>query len=98
MITVASPSKPFTYTAKRTARRAAIINDYTEEIEALYAAADESTQADIQPPTSWTYPNAKEFIQSAITRVLGHAVGDDDDIFQNGCDRSVQLVLVRQVE
>lgn len=97
MITVASPSKPFTYTAKRTARRAAIINEYAKEIEALYAAADESTQADIQPPTSWTYPRAKEFVQSVITRVLGHDMGEDVDIFQNGCDRCGQLISGTQV-
>ena len=89
---VALPSKPFTYTAKNTPRRPAIINEYAEEIEALYAAADEATEQDLSPPSSWAYDSAKEFVRAVITRVLEHEVGDNDDIFQHGCDRCVLQV------
>jgi hypothetical protein len=89
MIMVTSPQKPFTYTAKHTPRRAAIINEYAEEIEALYAAADENSENDLAPPSSWAYSTAKEFVRAVITRVLEHEVGDNDDIFQHGCDRYV---------
>ena len=58
MITVSTPEKPFTYTAKNTPRRHAIIREYEPEIDALYAAVDESTQADIEPPHSWNFASA----------------------------------------
>ncbi|KAJ7819956.1 hypothetical protein B0H14DRAFT_3089317 [Mycena olivaceomarginata] len=38
MILVSKPNKPFTYTAKMTARRQAIITDYEDEIAELYDA------------------------------------------------------------
>lgn len=87
MIMVASSSKPFTYTAKNTARRQAIIADYEPEIEALYAAVDETTQADITPPSSWDLQSSLRFVREVVRRVLTHEVNDSDDIFQKGCDR-----------
>lgn len=87
MILVASPHKPFTYTAKSTPRRQAIINEYEEEINALYDAVDETTQADLLPPRSWSPPDSKEFIRTVVRRVLDHAIGDSEDLFQRGCDR-----------
>ena len=87
MIIVTSPSKSFTYTAKSTPRRPAIINDYAPEIEALYAAADETTQAHLSPPASWTVANSREFVRSVVHHVIVRAIGDQDDLFQNGCDR-----------
>lgn len=94
MIMVATPHKPFTYTAKNTARRPAVINEYAEEIEALYAAADETTQADLTPPSSWSYEPAKEFVRAVVNRVLEHEVSDYDDLFQHGCD-SLEATWVR---
>ena len=80
MVMVALPSKPFTYTAKSTPRRSAIIDNYADEIEALYAAADDASEDDLAPPSSWAYDAAKEFVRAVITRVLEHSVNDDDDI------------------
>ena len=87
MILVAKPSKPFTYTAKNTARRQAIINDYEQEIEDLYAAVDETTQAMIVPPASWSEDASIAFVRTVVNRVLQHPVEDNVDIFQNGGDR-----------
>ena len=87
MIIVTDPAKPFTYTAKNTLRRQAIIAEYEPEIEALYAAVDETTQADLGPPTSWDLIHTTEFVRGVITRVLKQPVKDTDDIFQQGCDR-----------
>ncbi|OBZ79958.1 L-aminoadipate-semialdehyde dehydrogenase large subunit [Grifola frondosa] len=64
MILVASPSKPFTYTAKNTARRQAIINDYEGEIDALYDAVAETTQADIAPPSAWSKDETLAFVRT----------------------------------
>lgn len=87
MILVSSPKKPFTYTAKNTARRQAIIAEYDEEIDALYAAAQKTTQPHIDVPSEWTRENALEFIRRIVSEVLKHTIGDSKDIFESGCDR-----------
>ncbi len=87
MILIASPSKPFTYTAKNTPRRHAIINEYEPEIEALYAAMDDNASADIPPPPTWTLDSARDFVRAVVKKTLERAVTDTDDLFQNGCDR-----------
>ena len=87
MILVSSPSKPFTYTAKGTPRRHAIINEYSPEIDALYATVDESMQADIPPPADWTTEETTTFIRAVVTRALKQSVTDEQDLFQCGCDR-----------
>ncbi|KAF8869841.1 hypothetical protein CPB85DRAFT_1356315 [Mucidula mucida] len=81
MIIVASPSKPFTYTAKNTARRSAVIADYEEEIEAVYLA-----RAHIVPPPEWTEESTLTFIRSLILSIMDKALPDDVDIFEHGCD------------
>ena len=91
MITVVSPSKPFQYTAKMSLRRQIIIDSYEQEIEDLYAAFEESAQADLKPPSSWSYDNAKSFVHQVVARVMAQSVGDTDDIFRSGCDRFVLL-------
>lgn len=90
MIIVASPNKPFEYTAKFTARRQAIIAAYELEIEALYATVDETTQADITPPSSWSKEHTVNFVRTAVNKVLKSPAADTEDIFQQGCDRYVQ--------
>lgn len=87
MITVSRPSKPFAYTAKGTPRRHVIIRMYEDEVSALYDAVEQSTQKDIDAPTSWEYDETLDFVRIAILSVLAHPVTDEDDIFQHGCDR-----------
>ncbi|CAL1699334.1 unnamed protein product [Somion occarium] len=94
MIMVASPTKPFQYTAKNTARRQAIIADYDPEIEALYAAVKETTQADMAPPPSWSLPDSINFVKEVVNRVMKHEIQESDDIFQKGCD-SLQATWIR---
>ena len=87
MIIVSKPSKPFQYTAKSTARRQAIINDYADEIAALYAAVADSTQSTIPSPKEWDSVSILDFVRAVVNSVLKHGVKDDVDIFQYGCDR-----------
>ncbi|KAJ3897995.1 hypothetical protein F5879DRAFT_910286 [Lentinula edodes] len=94
MILVASPSKPFMYTAKNTACRQAILNQYEEEIEAVYKAVEETTQSDIPAPVEWNPLSTKSFVRTIVTQVLSHTVKDGDDIFQYGCD-SLQATWIR---
>ncbi|KAF7798295.1 hypothetical protein EIP86_009514 [Pleurotus ostreatoroseus] len=91
MILVASTSKPFAYTAKGTARRQAVINEYDEEIEAMYSSA-ESTSSKVEPPVSWDETNTKGFIRDVVATVLKRHVDESADIFRFGCDRS-DLIL-----
>lgn len=96
MILVSSPSKPFTFTAKLTPRRQAIINEYDEEIEALYAAADETTHAadEIQPPKHWSLEETIVFVRQIVEDIMERSIGDSDDLFLHGCD-SLQATWIR---
>jgi hypothetical protein len=89
MILVASPSKPFSYTAKGSVRRKAVINSYEMEIDALYAAVDETTQSNVLPPATWSNEDALKFVRAIVSKVMKNAVRDADDLFQHGCDRQV---------
>ena len=90
MVMLATPAKPFTYTAKGTARRQAIIADYEAEIAELYerygkdvAASDVS----ISPLTSCHEEDVLRFVESVIRAALGRDIPDTVDVFQSGCDR-----------
>lgn len=96
MIIVAKPSKPFVYTAKLTARRQTVIIDYESEIDALYEAVEESTQAAGKIPLSWTSETSLSFVRSVIGSVLKVSIADDDDIFQHSCDRFVPDVSTQR--
>lgn len=89
MILVSSPSKPFTYTAKNTARRQAIIAEYAAEIDALYAEVQKTTQPHIALPAEWTRENVLGFVRVIVTEVMERAIGDTVDMFESGCDRYV---------
>ena len=93
MIMVAHPDKPFEYTAKNDPRRHAITAMYEDEIDALYEAVNETTQADLTPPASWNYTSAKTFVRAVVERVMDRAIGDHDDLFQNSCDRYYSIIL-----
>jgi len=87
MITVASPSKPFSYTAKMTARRQAILKDYDEEINALYNSVEQTSQIDVPLPVAWTLSQSLDYVRHIIHKVMTQEVADRVDIFQHGCDR-----------
>lgn len=99
MILVASPSKPFEYTAKLTPRRQAIIKAYDPEIAALYAAVEQSAQLDIGAPPAGQWDdadpeNVRAFVRQNIWSVLRKHVEDTADLFQHGCD-SLQATWIR---
>ena len=94
MIIVASPSKPFVYTAKMTPRRQAILKEYEAEIDSLYDTIDESSQADIAGPAEWSPTETLDFVQQIVAKVTKLSAPDDADLFQNGCD-SLQATWIR---
>lgn len=85
MIIVSLPSKPFTYTAKNTARRQAILQDYELEIEG------ETTQTDITAPEKWDAAHVLPFVRAVVSEVLTVQVNDTEDFILKGCDRCVCL-------
>ena len=93
MIIVASSSKPFTYNAKGFPRRTPVLRDYEGEIEALYAAVEQSSQSDIPAPSSWDSDGVKAFVEATVHHILGKSLPADADIFRNGCDRWVPCIL-----
>ncbi|EED77747.1 predicted protein, partial [Postia placenta Mad-698-R] len=96
MILVTRPTKPFSYTAKHSIRRGAIIRDYEDEIAALYDTVDASAQSSIQPPTDWALPATIEYVRTVVGKVMVHPVTDNDDVFQHGCD-SLQATYIRNM-
>lgn len=98
MIIVAKPSKPFHYTAKNTARRQAILKDYAEEISRLYETVDETTSSSVPPPAAWDIISTTDFVRTVVNKVLVHQIEDDDDLFENGCDRRAPYLLFQRLE
>ena len=87
MILVTSPSKPFTYTVKGSPRRSFILEDYHEEIEALYKEVETSSQSEFTPPSVWDNEDTLAFVRTVVENTLRRPIPDDADIFRNGGDR-----------
>ncbi|KAI9459309.1 acetyl-CoA synthetase-like protein [Russula earlei] len=94
MIIVASPTKPFAYTAKMTPRRQAILKDYDAEINALYDVVDQTSRVDIPLPAEWNPSQSLGFMRHVVHKVMTEKVPDGVDIFQHGCD-SLQSTYIR---
>ncbi|KAI0702388.1 acetyl-CoA synthetase-like protein [Cerioporus squamosus] len=94
MIIVTSPSKPFQFTVKGLPRRNIILQEYHNEIEALYREVDESAQSDVAPPEQWDEVSTLEFVRTVVESTLHRALPDDADIFRNGGD-SLQATWIR---
>jgi hypothetical protein len=89
MIITVNPKKSLEFTAKGTPRRHVCLKAYEKEIDALYEAVKDSSQANISIPKVWTAENAAKFVESAIKSVLKYPIAVDQDIFSQGCDRFV---------
>lgn len=87
MILVADKSKPFEFTPKGTPRRQAVLNAYSAEIDAAYEAVKQSSQTHLAAPVQGELSNSLHFVREAVEKILTNTVEDNDDLFQNGCDR-----------
>ncbi|KAM5540085.1 hypothetical protein V8D89_006225 [Ganoderma adspersum] len=94
MILIASPSKPFQFNAKASPRRAVMLQQYSEEIEAIYRAVESSAQSDFTPPAAWDATTTLDFVRAVVNGTLSRPVADDADIFRNGGD-SLQATWIR---
>lgn len=97
MIMVTKPDKPLEYTAKGTPRRQVCIASYAEEIDALYKRVEESSQIELPPPHNWSPESVHEYMRDVVKKIMKNGdLRDEDDLFQQGCDRSVLLRLCIQ--
>ncbi len=53
MIIVTAPSKPFTYNVKGYPRRVSVLQEYSDEIGALYTVVEQTSRSDVSPPSTW---------------------------------------------
>ncbi|KAJ7810002.1 hypothetical protein B0H14DRAFT_3480930 [Mycena olivaceomarginata] len=86
MILVADPSKAVELTAKGTLRREPTLQIYQDEIRELYANVGKSSRTRITFPEKFDVPSSLRFARRVVTEVMLVAPGDDEDIFQHGCD------------
>jgi hypothetical protein len=77
-----------------TARRQAIIAEYDNEIIKLYDTVEETTKAGVRRMEAWDPLSTLDFVRDVVCNVMPKGVGDDDDIFQHGCD-SLQATWIR---
>ncbi|EMD35545.1 hypothetical protein CERSUDRAFT_106870 [Gelatoporia subvermispora B] len=94
MIVVTSPSRPLEFTAKGTPRRQVCLNAYEAEIDAAYAAVEDSSQTDLASPSEWTQDAVSTFVRAVVEKVLTSSLAYDADLFQHGCD-SLQATYIR---
>lgn len=90
MILVASPDKPLLYTPKGTLRRKVTLEQYTKEIDDIYASVDESAQEDISGPVDWSIANTIDFVRKAVEKTMKNGrndLTDNADLFEFGLDR-----------
>ncbi|KAK0464051.1 NRPS-like enzyme, partial [Armillaria novae-zelandiae] len=86
MILVASPDKPFEFTAKESLRRGAILKAYEQEIENIYNAVEAASQ-NVPVPPILTLKTATIVVRDIVKGALQQdTVGDNDDIFTVGGD------------
>ncbi|KZT61212.1 acetyl-CoA synthetase-like protein [Calocera cornea HHB12733] len=101
-ILVSDPrKKPLIKTAKGTVSRNAIFQQYAEEIDAIYTAAEHPIKAEwAQPPQMWDEKALHEFVVRIVAGVMRSEnsslppVDENRDLFEQGCD-SLQATYIR---
>ncbi|KAJ7844462.1 hypothetical protein B0H13DRAFT_2411530 [Mycena leptocephala] len=83
-----------TYTAKMTVRRQAVIADYEDEIATLYETVEQTATLNIPSLVEWDAASTLDFVRNAVHNIMANDLGDDEDIFQHGCD-SLQATWIR---
>ncbi|KAK0231808.1 NRPS-like enzyme [Armillaria nabsnona] len=95
MIIVAHPSKPFTFTAKGTPRRRAILTAYSKEIDAAYEAVDNISVSNIPAPQKWNIDEITEWIRRVVHSLLrtDAQISDTQDLFVVGVDSLIAVAI-----
>ncbi|KAF9042789.1 acetyl-CoA synthetase-like protein [Hymenopellis radicata] len=100
MIMVTNSSKPFRLTPKRTVDRDTVLQEYEDDIDALYRAVDPTSPMDSpteSPPRSGLEASDSiKLARMAVEKYISEPLSDDEDLFQAGCD-SLQATWIRNV-
>ena len=87
MILVTHPDRSFQVNVKGLPRRSFILEEYAQEIEAVYKAVENITQTDVPIPETWDADSTLVFVRAVVRSTLQRSVADGADIFRNGGDR-----------
>lgn len=93
----ASQEKPFQLTPKGSTQRRLVVNDYADEIDALYARPDEESTDGILKGSS--LQDITKYVQTVVSQLLSvERIAEDSDIFSLGLDslRTLQLGKILQ--
>ncbi|PBK87975.1 NRPS-like enzyme [Armillaria gallica] len=95
MIIVTYLSKPFTFTAKGTPRRRAILTAYSKEIDAAYETVDNISVSNIPAPQKWNIDEITEWIRRVVHSLLrtDSQVSDTQDLFIVGVDSLIAVAI-----
>lgn len=90
-IIFSSPERPLPRTPKGNVSRAASLDIYKNEIEAMYAQLGQTSSCSaLGAPTSWKNPDAVEsWLSRCAEQILSRPVDVHGDLFQQGLDRYV---------
>ncbi|OJJ69834.1 hypothetical protein ASPBRDRAFT_45119 [Aspergillus brasiliensis CBS 101740] len=86
--------RPFQTTPKGSTRRAAVVKDYADEIDALYATSDEETVAVDELPASPDLSNLTRYVHDLVSKTLQRSdFGPQEDLYKLGLDslQTIQL-------
>ncbi|KZT61229.1 acetyl-CoA synthetase-like protein [Calocera cornea HHB12733] len=100
ILVIDQKKKPFARTPKQTVSRNLVLQQYAEEIDDLYAAAEQPTKATwADPPSSWNDIDLHDFVVRIVNGVMGGSskrspIDEARDLFEQGCD-SLQATYIR---
>ncbi|KAJ5715826.1 NRPS-like enzyme [Penicillium malachiteum] len=92
MVRLSSREKPFKLTPKGTTQRRAVNNDYSDEIDHIYACQDKQPIAEL--PESITPEGIYDFLQCLVSSLTGQKnLQAEDDLYSMGLDslQAIQL-------
>ncbi|KAJ7846441.1 hypothetical protein B0H13DRAFT_1907776 [Mycena leptocephala] len=71
-----------------------VIADYEDEIATLYETVEQTATLNIPSLVEWDAASTLDFVRNAVHNIMANDLGDDEDIFQHGCD-SLQAIWIR---
>ncbi|EAU30279.1 conserved hypothetical protein [Aspergillus terreus NIH2624] len=92
-IRLSDPNKPFKLTPKGTTQRHAVNKDYSDEIEAIYSAANQECQ---RLPATIDQDSLATYVRQIVYTLIGREdIQDDDDFYSIGLDSLATIELAR---
>ncbi|KAJ6507610.1 hypothetical protein DFH09DRAFT_1437030 [Mycena vulgaris] len=98
MIVLANPSRPFQVTAKGTLRRQAILEDYAQDIDAVYTSFDSAAPSVVtQARGEISMNDVLEIVRGHVRANINPSISDNDNIFDAGADSLLAARMRRDI-